>query len=188
MEIRRPGGERFGMFLDDGTYATVSGGWYGMQAYSVPKGGRLLVGGIMGRYRRLLQGTDTMARYDGCRSVSVVLPLNKCMLGPGRRTVTVVFYVKAAQPCVFPVFYYVSKGWDGWASVSRDVPPWMEMPYAGTDGDGMIYVRNGRTVAPVTDKTDDAGAVRLLDEIIPGWTGMTDAERMRTLDGYIGGR
>ena len=72
--------------------------------------------------------------------------------------------------------------------MSRDVPPWMEMPYAGTGGDGMIYVRNGRTVAPVTDKTDDAGAVRLLDEIIPGWTEMTDAERMRTLDGYIGSR
>lgn len=96
-----------------------------------------------------------------------------------------IFYAVRDSSVVVPIIYRVYCTKKGLRDVRRFIPMWHELPNAGVDDDGMIYVRRSNGESEFVGQHTNVEAEQRLACYLPAWSCMTDHERMRMLDDYI---
>ena len=143
---------------------------------------------FMERFRDLTSPSDTHPRYDSFPLNSAMERALMCNAILVLRDVgsKVTFYVQVDASTLCPIEYtIVCSKKKGIKRVWRNVLPLKELPFAGTNEQGLFltYGAFGRK-ARVCEATDQQ-IIERMDTYIPNWSQMTDAERMRWLDDWI---
>lgn len=187
IEVRTKQGGVRGMYVNDSRYTIITEDDHAMlsyQTYTIPKRMKTRINAMLSFYHDKMKGNGTMTKFDKY-PMALRLNRNLCLFNPSRKTVAATFYVVADTLRVIPITYYITGRKKG-VAVSRDIPLWERLRYAGTDENGTISVRNDfGTSWSVQEYSDECQADDILSELFPSWRQVSNRERMRMLDSCL---
>lgn len=187
VERKVNGGRSQGCYLTSKFYTFFSDSINSPISYKYPKRYKTLAKAIIENTIKEDNQEQFFVRYDH-------LPMNmtcdfdvKCGLGMLSRgqNFHLRFYTVRDSSVVVPISYRIYCTEKGLRDVQRYIPMWHELPYAGADDEGMIYVRRSNGKSELIGQHTKLEAEQLLARYLPSWSRMSDQERMRMLDDYI---